>query len=274
MALTKNKEVFIDFTKEAYVPQFAKGTRAIQTASDTQEGFFHVGGTKYVEWIQNAASTALMFEPQTTTPFGWLLPLDAADADGLEMTMGMAASSSAGAISFTVGTDGAFFCRAKMVVTTLNQSDVVGVGFRELTAYNNNVIATGTTPIVTPATMGSTYDDKAAISVDDTSGAVVSHFSVGGVDTQTTATGTPIITAQALEFMVRVSSAGVCTYYIALDADTTPLGSSPTADVLLSVPTQTIDDAVVLVPYITGVSTANGAATIVLQEWEVGYVND
>lgn len=264
MALTRNKNVFIDFTSSPYSPQFAKATHAVATAADNQEDYCWVGGDKYMEWIQTGANTALMFDPATTAPFGWTLPLDNTDADGVELTMGMAASSSAGALSFTVGTDAAFFCRVKAVVTTLANIDVFGVGFRELGAY---------TDITTPALMGSVYDEKYAISVDDNAGAVVSHLSVAGADTQTTATGTPIVTAQSFEFKVEVSAAGVCSAYIALDADTTPLSSSSAADVLLSAATsKTIADATVLVPYITCVATGAGAPAVVLQEWEVGYV--
>lgn len=266
MAIAQNKEVYIDFTKEPWAPQFAKTTHAVATAANNQEDFCWVGGNKYIEWIQTGATgmdAATFFIPQTATTFGWAVPKADADDMGIEITMGMAASSSLGARAFTVGTDPAFFCRVKAVVTTLANIDVFGVGFRELGAYVD---------ITEPALMGSVYDEKAAIAVNDNAGAVVSHFSVAGADTPTTATGTPIVSAQAFEFMVQVDGDGVCSYYIALDADTTPLGSSPTADVLLSVPTQTLTAATVVVPYIVYVDTGADSPNVVLQEWEVGYV--
>jgi hypothetical protein len=268
MPLTKNKNVFIDFTKEPQTNQIAQTTYAVPTAADNQVDFMWVGGDKYVEWIQTGDNDAIFFAPKTTTPFGWTMPVaNAQNGEGIEMTMGMAASSSAGTISFTVGTDAAFFCRARANITTLANSDVFGVGFRELGTYTD-ISDTGTTDA---GDFGIVYDEKAAIGLTDGLGAVASYFSLAGTDTQTTATGTPIVTNQPFEFMVVVSAAGVCSYYIALDAETTALSRSSTADVLLSVPSQTLAATTVMIPYIAMVSTASGQADVVLQEWEVGY---
>lgn len=268
MALTKNKNVFIDFTKEPQTNQSAQTTYAVPTAADNQVDFCNVGGNKYIEWIQTGDNDAIFMVPQATAPFGWLLPVASAqNGEGIEATMGMGATSSMGTTSFTLGTDAAFFCRVKAVVTGLANSDVFLIGFRELQAYAD---------IADPAACGTVYDGKAAIGLADGAGAIVSYFSdnVTPTDTTTAATGTPIVTGQSFEFMVRMTTAGVPSYYIALDADTTPLGASPTADVLLSVPAQTMLTGTVLVPYIAFASTAaGGQALAVLQEWEVGYVD-
>jgi hypothetical protein len=263
MALTRQKRVFIDFTKEPQTCQRAQTTYAVPTAAANQVDFCLVGGQHYMEWIQNGASTALFWAPKVATPFGWTMPLDGTTADGMEATMGMAATSSAGTVSFTVGTDAAFFARVKGVISTINTMRTLMIGFRELAAYVD---------IDASADALAAYDNKAIVGVVDTAAAVNSYFTRGaGNDVATVATGTPIVAGTSFEFMVRVSATGAVTYYIALDADTTPLGTSPTADVLLAAPAQVITDATVLVPCIIGVGADATTPDFVLQEWEVGY---
>ena len=206
------------------------------------------------EHIQTGANAAIQF---ISAAAGWTVPVDGADADGIEMNHGVIAGRD---LSFTVGTDPAFFIQVTMLVDLIASQDVYGVGFRK---QGVNV------DITTPSLMASVYDDKAIIGVNDNAGNLVTITSIGGTDTTTELAHAVLANATWLSMRVNVSGAGAVTYTLG-----TSLVSAAAAKTALaadaSAVAMTITDGIILTPYMPFVSTGT-LCDIDLVEYEVGW---
>lgn len=255
MALTKNKYTYIDFTQEKAVPLFAKTTNAIATAADNQEDYCWIGCKTYWEHIQTGQNDAIQYAVSAN---GWTPPVDNADADGIEMTEGMLASTPK---SFTVGTDPAFFVKLVFKLTTRANLDVMGVGFRKQGAYVD---------ITTPALAASVYDDKALLMINSNAGNLVTVTSIGGTDTTTELAHADIADgARWVGMKVLVSAAGAVTYTLGTSATSAAAAEAAMAADANAV-AMTITSGIIVVPYIPLVATGAGAHDFVLVSYECG----
>jgi hypothetical protein len=251
--VAKRKYCYVDFTQAPGSPLFAQTTNAIATAADNQVDYCYVNG-QYFEHIQTGANTALQY---VTSADGWLIPLDGTDGDGVEITNGILASRD---LSFTVGTDPAFFWACGFYVGTIAAQDVYGGGFRKQGSYVD---------ITTPSLMNTVYDDKAAIYVMDAAGDWRTTTSTGGTDTQTNITTTACADATYVYLKVLVSAAGAVTYLIGQSLTSFAAAKAAAAAPAGAV-AATLTAALVMTPYFAHVSTGT-AGDIKLIEWEVGH---
>lgn len=173
----------------------------------------------------------------TISAAGLNVSLDAADNDGIELTLGTTARSKA---AFTVGTDPAFYAKMKFTIADVSDTDDCLFGFRKAEAYQAAV---------------DNYDEMAALNV--ISGAInIETILNNGATTTTDTTDTWADTEQhTLE--VYVSGAGVVTYKID--------GAPPTVTAAF-----TFADGEVVVPFFHFLHAAASTAGIVLDEFECG----
>lgn len=259
-ALSKRKYTYVDFTTEPGTPAFATTTNAIVTSADNQVDYTRVGGKVLLDWIQTGAAGATGIQPvvQTAAPFGWGLPGQAQDATtGIELGEGALVAGNAPYKTFTVGTDPAFFIRARLSwVSNVDNFTVFAIGFRKVVAQAD---------ITSEATLGSAYADSAFLGTTTTAGALKTSTSKGASVTLTslahavvTAAGT---TPTGMDLKILVSAAGAVTYTIDGSADASAVAF-------------TFTNGTVLVPAIV-TACANGTGTCVngavIQEYECGF---
>jgi hypothetical protein len=244
--MAKRKHTYVNFQEEQQVPVFAKTTHAVATAAANQEDYFRVNG-EYFEYIQTAQNDTIFPQPRTATPFGFTLPVDNTDGDGIELTQGIIGSGVSRA--FTVGTDPGFYLKAGISLTTRAGVDVLAVGFRELGAYVNST---------TPAAFLGAYDEKASIGVYNSNAGVLSTVtSLAGVDVATALAHAAWANGTSLVLEVYVSAAGVVTYKIDGAADASAVAL-------------TLTTGDVFVPFLVLTATGGGAPGVILQSWECG----
>lgn len=251
--VTPRKYCYVDFTTTPPVPLFAQTTNAVATAADNQIDHFTVKG-QYFEHIQTGANAAIQY---ITAAAGWTIPCDGTDGDAVEITNGVMATRD---LSFTVGTDPAFFVAAGFLVDTIAAQDVYGVGFRKQGSYVD---------ITTPSLAASVYDDKALIYVRDASGDWATTTSIGGSDTTTDITSTACANATYCYLKVLVSAAGVVTYLIGQSLTSFAAAKAAAAAPAGAV-AMTVTSAIILTPYFPLVSTGT-LCDVDLIEWEVGH---
>lgn len=252
--MTRNKNSYVNFTQEPAVPLFSKAG-AIATAVNDQEDYFRVNNT-YFEVCQNLASTAVAagFAP---TASGWLMPCDAA-AEGLEYTQGILSGP---AISFTTGTDPAFFIRCTFKSTTIANTTAMMIGFRKLGAYE--------AAFSNLATLITAYDEAVLLGTEDTSGTMSANTSLATVDARVAATHAVIANATWYQLEVKVSAAGVATYRIG-----SSLVSQAAAEAALAADTllvaKTLTSGIEFVPCILHAGVT-GVSDLRILKYECGF---
>lgn len=189
----------VDFTKEPWVPMFAKTTLAIWTEADTQEDFFRTSLTgRYFEFFQDGANfvDANLFTP---TSYGWVMPGPDATDMGWQLTEGIVLGH---ARAYTTGTD-AFYMRAAFYISQRDEFTELMVGFRKLGAY---AVADDATELATA------YDDKVIYGIEGAAGVLNRYTSKATVDVGPTAcTHAAAANNDILAIEVRVSAGGVAT---------------------------------------------------------------
>lgn len=253
MTISKRKYCYVDFTQEAGRPLFALTTNAIATAADNQVDYCYINNNRF-EHIQTGQNDALQY---ITAATGWTIPVDGTDGDGVEITNGILAARD---LSFTVGTDPAFFVAFGYYVGTVAAQDVYGGGFRKQGAYVD---------ITTPSLMNTVYDDKAALYVMDNAGDWRTTTSTSGTDTQTDITTTACDDATWVYQKVLISAAGAVTYQIG-QSTTSFAAAKAAAAAPAGAVAATIADEIILTPYFVTVSTGT-IGDIELVEWEAGH---
>ncbi len=172
------------------------------TTTDDLECFHLFGGSAFpLETKWTAANSDIIF---TKTATGFVIPNDNADDDGIEFSFGKDANSPC---AFTVGTSPAFYVKATFTIPDVSDYDVAAIGFRNDGSYLD---------VDDPADLNTTtplYDDFALINVN------AGDFRTYTQDDGATATDTDITTSTWLDteahtLMVKVSAAGVVTYFV------------------------------------------------------------
>lgn len=248
MALTKKRYCYVDFTTTPQPAIYQRNLSAVMTAADDQVNSFWIDG-HYFELDQEQAASSTAFTPSAS---GWLLPIGATDGDGLSLSQGSENIPST-LMKFTTGTD-AFFIKVTLEQTTLADTDVMMVGFRE--AGTAGAVRTST-----PALALTDYDSKALFGVVDNAGAMACYTSSGGSDTNTTPTNVLNVSGTPITIEVRVAADRAITVYV-----------NGTEDALVTAAGLTAEDAQVWVPHIIAVSTGAGAEKVELVNYECGLL--
>lgn len=165
--------------------------------------------------------------------------MDQTANDGLELNHGILSSQIP---SFIVGTDAAFFLRARFSIADVSGTDDCAIGFRKVEANQANV---------------DDYADMAVLNV--ISGNINIETIVGGAATTTTDTTDNWADGETHELEVRVSAAGVVTYLID--------GAAPTTTAAY-----TFTDALNVMPFFYFLEDTDIAGAVPLMVWECGYL--
>ena len=169
---------------------------------------------------------------------GLLCSLDLTAAEGVEYSQGITARSKS---AFVIGTDAAFYFKAKLKVADVSGVAECAVGFRKAAAYSATI--DGYTDMAVLNMQGGTINIE---TIDDNG--------------NTTTTDTTDTWADAAEHTleVYVSAAGVVTYKID--------GTAPSATAAF-----TFDNGDTVVPFLHILHDTTSPGAIHLQLWECGY---
>lgn len=165
--------------------------------------------------------------------------MDQTADDGLELNHGILSSQIP---SFIVGTDAAFFLRARFSIADVSGTDDCAIGFRKVEANQANI---------------DDYADMAVLNV--IAGNINIETIVGGAATTTTDTTDNWADGETHELEVRVSAAGVVTYLID--------GAAPTTTAAY-----TFTDALNVMPFFYFLQDTDIAGAVPLMVWECGYL--
>jgi hypothetical protein len=262
MATTRRNHCYVDFTQEPEVGIFAKNTHAVVTGADNQEDFFWVGGRKYFELIQTGQNDQLPLTGFTPAATGWLVPIDAAGNDGIEITRGIISGS---AQSFIVGTDDPFFIRVGGYVGTIANHQHIMAGFRLLAAYED---------AATDAQVLTAYNEKAVLGAysDGGAGTVTAVYSKATVNSTVAATHAAYADATWWCVECKVGATGAVTWRIGTSlVSYADAKAALAADTLLTATAFSFTDAVELVPTIILSSNGTAISDVSLIEFECGY---
>lgn len=164
--------------------------------------------------------------------------MDQTANDGLELNHGTLSSQIP---SFIVGTDPAFFLRARFSIEDVSGTDDCAVGFRKVEANQANV---------------DDYADMAVLNV--IAGNINIETIVGGAATVTTDTTNNWADTETHELVIYVSDTGVVTYTID--------GSAPTVTAAYSFTT-----GLNVMPFFYFLQDTDIAGAVPLMQWECGY---
>lgn len=164
--------------------------------------------------------------------------MDQTANDGLELNHGILSSQIP---SFTVGSDDAFFLRARFSIADVSGTDDCAIGFRKVEANQANI---------------DDYADMAVLNV--ISGDIKIETIVGGAATTTTDTTDNWADTETHELQVNVSAAGVVTYLID--------GVAPTTTAAY-----TFTDGLNVMPFFYFLQDTDIAGAVPLMVWECGY---
>jgi len=169
---------------------------------------------------------------------GMDLAMDQTDNDGVEISVPLGANSPH---AFVIGTDPAFYCRARFSIADVSGTDDMLVGFRRREAFQAAV---------------DNYADMAALNV--ISGAINIETILNDAPTTTTDTTNTWADTTTHVLEVRVSAIGAVTYRID--------GVVPAV-----VAAFTFDNGDPVVPFIYALQAADLSGAIQVLEWECGY---
>lgn len=163
--------------------------------------------------IYNTGANTTRIAPATVVDAnctdGLMLPSTDTDNVGGTITFGAALqdllATAGGPTTFTVGTDAAFYLKAKIGIPDISDYDVFFFGFVEPAAAY-------VAAIDTPAEIKTAYDEKAGFSLADNAGDVDIDTSLAGVDVNTDITVTDWTDDDVMTMQINVSAAGAVTY--------------------------------------------------------------
>lgn len=165
--------------------------------------------------------------------------MDQTANDGLELNHGILSSQIP---SFEIGTDAAFFLRARFSIADVSGTDDCCIGFRKVEANQANV---------------DDYADMAVLNV--ISGNITIETIAGSAATVVTDTTDNWADLATHELQVNVSAAGVVTYLID--------GVAPTVTAAY-----TFTDGLNVMPFFYFLQDTDIAGTVPLMVWECGYL--
>lgn len=228
----RRKHTYETFDAEPVSAKKAGGA-ATGTAGDENVLMFPETGFEY-----HILGTQTITAPSLTAT-GLDVGMDQTDNDGVEVTEGILSNSRR---AFTVGTDAKFFVRVKFSIADVSGTDDCAVGFRKAEAYQAAI---------------DNYDEMACLNV--ISGNISIETILNNAATTTTDTTDNWADGETHTLYVEVSSAGVVTYKID--------GAAPTTTASF-----TFDSGEVVVPFFYFLHASDVAGSVILQEWESGYV--
>lgn len=192
-------------------------------------------------FLHNVKVTQTLLGPIWLNP-GLNIAQDLTDNDGVEYTTSLTANSG-NPTSFVIGTDAAFFCRARVTLADVSGTDDFWVGFRKQEAFQ--AAANG-------------YADYYALGLDNATGDINSESEVAGAGALSTDTTLNWADGETHTLEVRVSDGGVVTAYV--------------DDVLAaSADAYTFTAALTVIPYIFLLHATTSPGAVSLLEWECGY---
>lgn len=212
----------------------------VGTADTTVNMIVMPNGNSFV--TRNVNGQAL-YLPLWVNP-GLNIGCDQVDTDGIELNPGVGTNSP---FQFVIGTDRAFFCRARIGTADGSAGNPMMVGFRKLEAFQ--ALYTG-------------YADYAGVGLGQASagadpGAINIMTGLAGTDVKTDTTQT-WADAAIHSLAVFVSKAGVVTFQVD--------DAAPTATYAY-----TFTSALTVIPFIRNDQNADLSGALVIYEWEVGY---
>ena len=224
---------------------------AVAAGTDAAVNYMLAGGHVF-EYSIGATNSAVVF---TKTANGLVVPIDATNNEGVEITQGLtAAANSSFQSQFVVGTDPAFYFSLKYRVTTVADYDVLMVGFRGKSTGVEDYGAIAT--FDTPAEIITNYDTLAG--VNNNAGTLAGNTRLSGGTGVATVLTTTWADAATKTVTVKVSSAGVVT----AEVDGTALSDF----VSVTLPSITV------IPYVAVCRAQNGTlGTLQLKRWTAGY---
>jgi hypothetical protein len=181
-------------------------------------------------WERHVLGTQTVIAPSLGTK-GLNVIQDTTDNDGNEYCLGIAAINRG---VFTVGTDAAFSAKMTFYIDDVSGTDDCAFGFRKVEAYQANI---------------DDYDEMAALNV--ISGDIKVETILNGGATTTTDTTQNWADGETHTLEIKVSSAGVVTFFID--------GMPPTTTA-----TFTFDDGEVIVPFFYQIE-ANAAQAVAIE---------
>lgn len=197
--MAQTKRFRIDFTK---ISQQTGSTAALCAAPVVTTGAintFSFGG-KTISVYNDGQNDDICFTRDATIG-GWTIPNDNTDNDGIEINPGIGLPSNG---IFVVGTDPAFYVKAKFNIPDVSDYDVAAVGFRKAAA--NAAMASA-------AAVATAYTDIAAINVDAGDFKTVTSLNTA-TDVTTDITTSAWLDTETHTLEVRVSATGAVTYYV------------------------------------------------------------
>jgi hypothetical protein len=192
-------------------------------------------------FLHNVKVTQTLLGPIWLNP-GLNIAQDLTDNDGVEYTTSLTANSG-NPTSFVVGTDPAFFCRARVTLADVSGTDDFWVGFRKQEAFQ--AAANG-------------YADYYSLGLDNATGDINTESEVAGAGALSTDTTLNWADGETHTLEIRVSGAGVVTAYV--------------DDVIAaSADAYTFTAALTVVPYIFLLHATTSPGAVNVLEWECGY---
>jgi hypothetical protein len=243
-------------SKYRYV-NFADGGRVIYTdavgaaASVSDAGINLLvapNGTVFEVRLEQAFAGAAPQVLQGTTAIpGLLFVLDAADNDGIAMSLGNGASGSEtpNPGSFKIDTDAAFFLRVKLAIADVSDADEVSVGFTSLGYSATGEINDGT--------------DFAFLNVDN--GDIFTETRLNNGTATRVDTTQNVADAGVVTLEVRVDGAGNVRFFVD--------GKAPTTDAAAFV----FDTTDTVYAQFQILNDFAGDPGVTLKEWESGYIS-
>ena len=208
----------------------------IPGGSAGDENIIFCGSGNFLEY--HILGTQTLMAPDWADP-GLDLSMDDTDDDGVEICSGIGAATP---VKFTVGTDGAFFCRCKFYIETVLGTDDCAFGFRIRAAYQGNI---------------DDYTDMAVFNIQD--GVVNTQTAINNaIVTTTDTTLADWADGETHIVEVRVSALGVVTYLYD--------GAEPT-----TVAAFTFDTGDSVVPFFFLLNDDTTYDAVIIYEWEAGY---
>lgn len=257
--MARNKNVYVDFTQEEALALYNTATGITALAADTTANAFRTSSGQYFEQWADGQNDQLVLTGGANDGTGWVMAHDNA-ADALEITPGI---TSGRAVSFTTGTDAAFFLQCVFMVGTVARNTMLTCGFRKLGAYVTIKAANAATALAA-------HTDKAGIGVVAVAGTLATQTSLNNTDAQTTLAKAAVTDNQYLALKVLVSSAGVVTYQVGVSSTAALAVADLAADA--NAVAFTFDTAEVLIPYIQKIGTAlTGIGDSKLISFQCGY---
>lgn len=232
-----NKNIDDTFEQALVVSNFDDADGTIYTGATAEVGSFNSGRHQY-EFYQAAVASAAVVAPYQSADGLELQPVAAADA--LELTNGISSRSRA---AFTVGTDAAFFCEAKIKIDDISDVTEFFYGFRKAEAYQADP---------------DSYDEMAAFNVGlDADGQIEIHTILNNAATaETDTTLTDWADAGEKTLRIEVAKNGQCKFYVD--------GVEPTVTAAF-----TFDAGEVVVPFLH-LNTETGDPGLSISTWRCG----